>query len=341
MFRMTLNGSALPLFNAHFVIDEANWSQVDVLFTQRYDLPTKQEEVSDELSSLNIEDFTKEEGADREALMQVIDQMETLYPLSIPSNRNDTMLKGFLRQAISGTEWALQAENGTQMNGTYHADVDTLFSTIRTIQPHKNNIDTSSQHQRILFLSQKKLGRHPLELSSSQLSQITSAFDDKYKNRQLQNRCFNCWIQVFSFESAKSPKNHNHIRRNLEQWKKVRRMKNFYFSVLASLDIDEHKANEVFLASIISSNCVDYSSIHHHEPLQAKEDTNKEIHFKVSFADDQNAASDAEEILCAKASGDVPSIITDDKVTTEISSIELRNSLDINTGHMKNFTAPN
>lgn len=46
MFRMALHGSALNLFDSHFLIDQHNKNSVDHLFPAKYDSTTRKEEVS-------------------------------------------------------------------------------------------------------------------------------------------------------------------------------------------------------------------------------------------------------------------------------------------------------
>lgn len=104
LFRMTLSGSALTLFDSHFVIDQINCAQVVDFFNKQYDSETKQEEMSEELRSLRIKKFRKEGSSDEEALESLVDCITTLYPLSLPSDRNNLMQKRFLRQAVSETD---------------------------------------------------------------------------------------------------------------------------------------------------------------------------------------------------------------------------------------------
>lgn len=136
LFRMTIDESALTLFDAHFEIDHTNWTTIDNLFTQRYDSTTKQEEVSDELTALKLEDFKNEKNDDKEALSKLVDRIAKLYQLSIPSDRNEAMQKRFLQRAVSGKDWALHADKQASTVQSYHGYVDSLFSAIRTVSRH-------------------------------------------------------------------------------------------------------------------------------------------------------------------------------------------------------------
>lgn len=62
---MTLPRRFLTLFDSHFGIDQPNWAQLVDLFNERYDSVTKKEEVSEELSTLRMKDFRKEDGNEK------------------------------------------------------------------------------------------------------------------------------------------------------------------------------------------------------------------------------------------------------------------------------------
>lgn len=114
MFRMTVAGSALTLFHAHFIVENANWPLVDILSTSRYDSSTKQEEVSDEIASLHTSNFREDGDKERGALSNLIDRIAMLNPLAILSDRNDTVQKRFLRSAVRGRAWDLHAEKAEE-----------------------------------------------------------------------------------------------------------------------------------------------------------------------------------------------------------------------------------
>lgn len=59
LFRGTIAGSALTLFDSHFSINAMEWTLVDALFMSRFDSQAKKEDVSDNLDSLRIETFRK------------------------------------------------------------------------------------------------------------------------------------------------------------------------------------------------------------------------------------------------------------------------------------------
>lgn len=131
-FRMTLSGSALTPFNSHFVIDRPDWAQVVDMFSKRYGSVTKQDEISKKLSSLRIEDFRKEGGSNKEALGDLSDRIATLYPLSLPTDRNDMMQKIFLKRLL-GEQVGVFMQKKIQKKESYHGYLDSSFSAIRTI----------------------------------------------------------------------------------------------------------------------------------------------------------------------------------------------------------------
>lgn len=63
MFRATLPGSALKLFDNDFLIDQDIWPSVDWMFTRRYDSSIKQEEVSNELNTIGVKAFQTNEDS--------------------------------------------------------------------------------------------------------------------------------------------------------------------------------------------------------------------------------------------------------------------------------------
>lgn len=60
-----------------------------------------QEDFSDELTSLKIDNFKRNKEDVKEALKKLIERMAKLYQLSIPSHRNEAMQKRFLKRAVS------------------------------------------------------------------------------------------------------------------------------------------------------------------------------------------------------------------------------------------------
>lgn len=55
---------------------------------QRYDLIVKQDEVSDELVTIHIAAFRREDDGENEALSRLVDRIPTLHSLSFLSDRN-------------------------------------------------------------------------------------------------------------------------------------------------------------------------------------------------------------------------------------------------------------
>lgn len=49
-FTMTVDSSAITLFDAHLVTDHRDWTQVAQLFSQQYNIMTKKVEASDKLA---------------------------------------------------------------------------------------------------------------------------------------------------------------------------------------------------------------------------------------------------------------------------------------------------
>lgn len=97
LFRMTTDDSAVTLFDAYFAVQYTNMTTIKILFSQWYDSATKQEEVLDELVLLKLNGFKGEKDDDNEALTKLVDRIARLYPLSIPSDRKETIGKDFLK----------------------------------------------------------------------------------------------------------------------------------------------------------------------------------------------------------------------------------------------------
>lgn len=54
---MTIDDSSHTLFDAHFAVDHTDCTTIDHLSTQRYDYAARKEEVSDEPTSLQLDEF--------------------------------------------------------------------------------------------------------------------------------------------------------------------------------------------------------------------------------------------------------------------------------------------
>lgn len=87
ILRMTVHGSALNLFDKDFIIDHGNWSNVHMLFTNGHDSKTKQEEVSEELSSVRITNLRSEDESEEESRTKN-DLISTLAMLALLSDSN-------------------------------------------------------------------------------------------------------------------------------------------------------------------------------------------------------------------------------------------------------------
>lgn len=88
---MALSGSTLTLFDSHFVIEQPGWAQVVHLLKKQYDSVTEKEKVSEGLNTLHIEDFRKEDANEKEAPEKLLECIATLYPPSLPTDRDDMM----------------------------------------------------------------------------------------------------------------------------------------------------------------------------------------------------------------------------------------------------------
>lgn len=84
MFPMKLVGSTLTQLDIHVEIDYNNWERVDALFTTRFSSATKQEEVSDELAALKIDEFQKDMESEKGALTKLIYRAVVLTSLALP-----------------------------------------------------------------------------------------------------------------------------------------------------------------------------------------------------------------------------------------------------------------
>lgn len=191
MLRITLGGDELLLFDAHFLIDHPSWQQVDVSFSQHYDSSTKQEEVSDELEFLKIDNFKEDDVTDMQALAKLVDRIAACYMLSLYSDRNETKQKKFLKQVVNGSEWALHAGRDSFHTQPYFYFVDFLFSTIRTIEKQDENKEV--RESGILCVEQKRYDRHPS--SRKETTSISTAFSKpaNTNSNKFHNRCFNFW----------------------------------------------------------------------------------------------------------------------------------------------------
>lgn len=205
-----LHGTALTLFDVHFAVDGPDWPQVDDLFSNIFCSRKKQEEVSNELALLRIAQFREESKGVNEALETLVDKISKLYPLPIPSDKNEVVQKRSFRQAESGTDWRLHVETATK-NSFYQDYVDSFFATIKTMKHHNDNAKESSASHCILYVRQKRFGNYLSRKYTSK--RIPSAFE---KIRQEPyNRCFNCWAKGCSALLCKKLKNPSIIKNNI------------------------------------------------------------------------------------------------------------------------------
>lgn len=75
LFWMTLCGSDLTFFDAHFLIDQVTWPQVDDLFLQMYNSIVRPEGVADELSLLCKMEHRREDDIEEEALTMLVERI--------------------------------------------------------------------------------------------------------------------------------------------------------------------------------------------------------------------------------------------------------------------------
>lgn len=133
MFRMTIAGSAVTLFDIHFSLDASTWPQVDTLFSNWSYSITKQEDVSDDLVSRRIATFRKDRDSDKDVLRRLISQISTLHLLAWQSDQNDIVLRRLLPSALRGAEWALHADKCCGNEETYQSLVYKLITSITIV----------------------------------------------------------------------------------------------------------------------------------------------------------------------------------------------------------------
>lgn len=129
------------------------------------------------------------------------------------------MKKRILKQAVTGTERGQYAKKAANNYDTYHTFLDFLSSSICTTEPYKENNNTQSGPNGILYVGLKHLGRRPSYTSSSR--PITSAFSDDQNTERLYNRYFNCWTPGCSIWICRKPCNPACIKKSSEQWRKA------------------------------------------------------------------------------------------------------------------------
>lgn len=95
--------------------------------------------MSEELSTLRIEEFCKKEENENEGLVKLVDRIVKIYPLSFPTDRNEAMQKRFLKQTVSETEWGLHVETGLKEQESYHSYAVVPYAAMITIQRYKYN----------------------------------------------------------------------------------------------------------------------------------------------------------------------------------------------------------
>lgn len=117
------------MFDIHFLVDEDDRNNVNTLLTNLYDSCTKQQEVSDDPAALRTGDFRKDALGEKEALRSLVDRIAVLNPTALPSDRNDTMQKCFLRSTVSRTDWELDDERGA-----HHKRATTIILTHLLLQ---------------------------------------------------------------------------------------------------------------------------------------------------------------------------------------------------------------
>lgn len=205
---MTLSGSALTQFDRHIHIDQDIWTNVDSLFTSRYNSFTKQEDVSDELASLMVTDFRKEGKNDKDVLTELIDRVATLTPLALRSDCRYNMQKTFLWSAASSSKCGIHAERSGSTPVIFHQYVDTLFVSIITLERHQEDATKVDSHSGIFYVGQKKYGCHPSQVSNVRPDNISVFSKPKVTEATAPkpyNRCFNCWAPDAPSVRARGP----------------------------------------------------------------------------------------------------------------------------------------
>lgn len=276
-------------------------ASIDLLFTHRYDSATKQEEVSDELASLKLDDFKEEQDGEKEALSKLVATIAKLYPFSIPSTSNESMQWPFLKSAGSGLGWALHADKPSINSQSYHGYVDSLYSAIRTINRH-NETKIKSKSQWILCVGQKRYGNHPSQRNKPNSVIISFANQQQDgKMLSLHNRCFNFWTPGCSVNSFKHPCSPSRIKCNLDAWNKLCKVNNIHFIDVAARNIDPGEATEVFVASLIIEDSLREDSFNIKQYIESEDPLDIHIshnrYYDPLSKNDENQEENEQEIL--------------------------------------------
>lgn len=201
----------------------------------------------------------------------------------------------FLRRAVRDSNWALHADKRANTTQSYHQYVDSRFSAIRTASRHnKIKVDNNSQ-PRILCIGRKHYWNHPSQ--SKKPSSISNGFTNHQNEKKtFHNRCFKCRTPSCSMRTCKHPQNPARIKRNLDDWKRLRRLNNIHFAYIIAKE-----AAEVFVPSEFiedSANIDPPSSSKSLAPTSNEQPSHDPS--AINFAFDQelsNETNDEEEIL--------------------------------------------
>lgn len=210
----------------------------------------KQEEGSDELASLKISGFRKNDESKKNALSKLTNCIAIITPLAIPTDRTDIARKRFLRSEVCGIDWSLHADKGDKKQETYQSLVDTLFASIRVVQKHKAKRGQTDTQPGVLYLGQKRYGIH-LASTRTQQSSVRAALTPHNLNlNPMGDRCFNCSLPRCSVKTCKKPRESAHVRCNLDAWKRYHRI-NASSIHLTDIDLEPDELREAFIALLV------------------------------------------------------------------------------------------
>lgn len=154
MFRMTVRGSALALFDTHFGVDKDNWPEVDAVFKNCFYSQTKREEVSDETAFPLISHFRKYGDNEKDVLKRLVGQIATLSSLAVPSDSAETV-QPKLSYVSTWNYVGLNAEKGEDNNQTYQNVVGNRISLIRDTERNQDKSNETGSTPAKLCMGQK------------------------------------------------------------------------------------------------------------------------------------------------------------------------------------------
>lgn len=102
----------------------ANCKPMIKAFDYRYFSSEKQDEISERLATLNIQDYKKEDLGDYHAALDLlIDNINRLTPMESPKDRDEGAKNRFLREAVTGTESGLRATSRVADRQSYQSQI--------------------------------------------------------------------------------------------------------------------------------------------------------------------------------------------------------------------------